>query len=150
MLQNPLRIFFNSVLLRTSSFIVLIGSVALQAAESEVTYEPVPADVSFDQVTALPFTASHRQIAYGNDPLQFGELWSPLEDSPRGLIVLLHGGCWLNAFDLQYSYAMSTALSQAGYLVWSLEYRRTGDAGGGWPGTFADIMLALATIVAKL
>ncbi len=38
---------------------------------------------------------------------------------------------------------MATALSQAGYPVWSLEYRRTGDQGGGWPGSFNDIKSAL-------
>ena len=29
--------------------------------------------------------------------------------------------------------------AERGYAVWSLEYRRVGDEGGGWPGTFLDI-----------
>ncbi len=132
MLQKFLRIFLSSVLLQTSTCIVAVGSGATYAAESEVTYEPVVSNVNFDQVISLPFTASDRTIVYGDDPLQFGEVWSPVGTAPRGLIIFVHGGCWLNEFDLQYSYAMSTALAQAGYLVWSLEYRRTGDAGGGW------------------
>jgi acetyl esterase/lipase len=30
-------------------------------------------------------------------------------------------------------------MADSGYAVWSLEYRRVGDVGGGWPGTFQDI-----------
>ena len=122
---------------------VVISSAGVHAAESEVTYQAVAANVNFDQVTSLPFATSDRTIDYGEDPLPFGELWSPVGTTPRGLIVFLHGGCWLNEFDLQYSYALSTALAQAGYLVWSLEYRRTGDSGGGWPGTYTDILQAI-------
>ena len=146
MLQKFLRIFLSSVLLQTSTCIVAVGSGATYAAESEVTYEPVVSNVNFDQVISLPFTASDRTIVYGDDPLQFGEVWSPVGTAPRGLIIFVHCGCWLNEFDLQYSYAMSTSLAQAGYLVWSLEYRRTGDAGGGWPGSFTDIMQAVGHI----
>jgi acetyl esterase/lipase len=34
---------------------------------------------------------------------------------------------------------MSRALANQGYAVWTPEYRRVGDAGGGWPGTFEDV-----------
>ena len=34
-------------------------------------------------------------------------------------------------------------LSIQGYAVWNIEYRRTEDAGGGWPGTFLDVGSAL-------
>jgi acetyl esterase/lipase len=34
--------------------------------------------------------------------------------------------------------ALEAALADQGYAVWSLEYRRVGDPGGGWPGTFSD------------
>jgi len=57
---------------------------------------------------------------------------------------LIHGGCWLNSFDIKHTHALSTALSQAGYAVWSVEYRRTGDEGGGWPGSYEDIKSAVA------
>jgi len=59
------------------------------------------------------------------------------------VVVLVHGGCWLNAYDMQHSYALSTALAQDGFVVWSLEYRRTGDPGGGWPGTFNDVLAGI-------
>ena len=34
---------------------------------------------------------------------------------------------------------ISSALTGMGIATWNLEYRRTGDAGGGWPGTFDDL-----------
>jgi len=30
-------------------------------------------------------------------------------------------------------------LAQRGIAAWNIEYRRVGDAGGGWPGTFLDV-----------
>ncbi len=35
---------------------------------------------------------------------------------------------------------MFTALSNAGISVYAVEYRRTGDDGGGWPGSFNDVV----------
>ncbi len=54
-------------------------------------------------------------------------------------MILLHWGCGLSAYDIKHSYALSTGLAQAGFNVWSVEYRRTGESGGGWPVTFDDI-----------
>lgn len=105
--------------------------------------------MSYGSVTALDFASADVKLVYGDvDPdLQYGLLWlpdhlGPLENAP--LIVLIHGGCWLNEYDIQHSFPLSSALAAAGYAVWSLEYRRTGDVGGGWPGTFEDIRQGVA------
>jgi acetyl esterase/lipase len=34
---------------------------------------------------------------------------------------------------------LATALTETGIATWNLEYRRLGNAGGGWPGTFQDV-----------
>lgn len=34
---------------------------------------------------------------------------------------------------------MAAALTEAGVATWNVEYRRLGNAGGGWPGTFQDV-----------
>jgi acetyl esterase/lipase len=34
---------------------------------------------------------------------------------------------------------VAAALTDAGVVTWNVEYRRLGNAGGGWPGTFQDI-----------
>jgi acetyl esterase/lipase len=93
-------------------------------------------------VAELSFAPADVNIAYGADPLQYALLWraKPLENKlHKPLVILIHGGCWLSAYDIKHTYALSTGLAQAGFNVWSLEYRRSGDAGGGWPGTYEDI-----------
>src|SRR5207249_4708776 len=35
-----------------------------------------------------------------------------------------------------------SALTASGLATWNVEYRRIGDAGGGWPGTFVDVARA--------
>src|SRR5437867_13024989 len=47
---------------------------------------------------------------------------------------------------------MAAALTDAGIATWNLEYRRLGNPGGGWPGTFDDVAagaLHLKTIAAE-
>src|SRR5262245_12777707 len=34
---------------------------------------------------------------------------------------------------------VSEALTREGFATWNVEYRRLGDPGGGWPGTFLDV-----------
>ena len=97
--------------------------------------------VTFNQVLALPTSEPNAVVPYGPAKQQFGELWLPSGESAQGfpLLILIHGGCWLNTFDVAHSRAMAMNLRQHGYAVWSLEYRRVGDPGGGFPGSFVDI-----------
>jgi acetyl esterase/lipase len=88
---------------------------------------------------SLPQPAADHRIAYGPGPLQFGELRLPEGPGPHPVAILIHGGCWLAAYDLAYVSALADALAAAGVATWSVEYRRVGDEGGGWPGTFADL-----------
>lgn len=113
-----------------------------------VDYEAVDSNVSYSSVTHLEYDLPDEHISYGSSPLQMAHFWWP-KLKPKGelkLVVLVHGGCWLNAFDISHTYALSTALAQAGYAVWSLEYRRTGDDGGGWPGSLADVETGIKRI----
>ena len=110
-------------------------------------------DIAYAEVLRLPVEGPPVRVAYGPDPLQYGELWSPSTQAAgwpaaagrpaAPLVVMVHGGCWLNAYGVDHTRPMAAALSRAGFAVWSLEYRRTGDAGGGWPGTLEDIRRAL-------
>ncbi|RYU79178.1 alpha/beta hydrolase [Hymenobacter persicinus] len=81
-----------------------------------------------------------RRLAYGPESLrQFGELRLPPGAGPFPVVVALHGGCWLATYDLQTMTPVCEALTRAGYATWNLEYRRLGQRGGGWPGTFQDV-----------
>lgn len=129
-----------------AAFGLLLVSASACSVAAQVDYQSVKANVAFSEVAALPVRQPDARIAYGGDALQFGLLWLPSgsggvtgADSRPPVVVLIHGGCWLNTYGIDHTFALSTALAQAGYAVWSLEYRRTGDAGGGWPGTFDDI-----------
>ena len=83
-------------------------------------------------------------IAYGEDEsLQFGELLVPPGDGRFPLAVLIHGGCWRARFGSLAAMApLANALAAEGVATWNIEYRRVGDEGGGWPGTFSDVAAA--------
>ncbi|MBI3426748.1 MAG: alpha/beta hydrolase [Acidobacteria bacterium] len=83
-----------------------------------------------------------KKLAYGSDPLQFGELRLPKGDKfkpPYPVAVVIHGGCWLAEYGLGYMGHLSADLAHAGIATWNLEYRRIGDKEGAWPNTFADV-----------
>lgn len=79
-------------------------------------------------------------IPYGSDPSQFGDLWLPAATSGQllPLVVFFHGGWWKSEYDLGYAGFLCDALKKRGIACWSVEYRRVGSTGGGWPATFHD------------
>jgi acetyl esterase/lipase len=79
------------------------------------------------------------RIPYGPDRLQFGDLRLPAGKGPHPVVVFIHGGFWKAAYNLEHAGHACAALTQAGAATWSLEYRRIGDPGGGWPGTLDDV-----------
>ena len=75
----------------------------------------------------------------------FGELTLPETGAgPHPVVIFIHGGFWRAAFDLTHARPLCTALAKRGVAVWSLEYRRLGMPGGGWPGTLEDVRAAAA------
>jgi len=85
-----------------------------------------------------PQPAPDAVIAYGEAARQFGELRLPDGDGPFPVAVVIHGGCWLADYDQGYMAAFSEALTGLGLATWTIGYRRVGEPGGGWPGTFLD------------
>lgn len=123
---------YSKILLITSMLTVL-STIPLQAQQEQ------PKLVSWQDIAALPVPPADTVIAYGPDPLQFGELRLPQGEGPFPVVMVVHGGCWLSEYNRHYMAHLSQALTQAGYATWNLEYRRVGDAGGAWPGTFLDV-----------
>src|SRR5271165_2214099 len=82
------------------------------------------------------------RLTYGADPNQFGDLRMPEGKGPHPVVVFIHGGFWRSAYDLGHAGHLCAALTKAGAATWNIEYRRVGNAGGGWPGTFQDIGVA--------
>ena len=99
-----------------------------------------------EDILTLPAPPADARIVYGPDPLQFGDLRLPAMtirgSDPFPLIVLIHGGYWRNRYDLAHFAHAAAALTAEGFATWNIEYRRVGDAGGGWPGTLLDVAAA--------
>lgn len=98
-----------------------------------------PVLMSLDDALKLENAPPGEKHAYGDDPLQFGELTVPDGEGPFPVVVFIHGGCWLARYDIAHSRSLARALADEGFAVWNLEYRRVGNDGGGWPGTFQDV-----------
>jgi acetyl esterase/lipase len=89
---------------------------------------------------ALPSRAPDRRVSYGKDSSQYGELRIPAGAGPHPVAVLVHGGCFKAAYGNTRDLApMGDALKADGIATWNIEYRRLGQAGGGWPGTYLDV-----------
>ncbi|MCW2753808.1 MAG: alpha/beta hydrolase [Marmoricola sp.] len=90
-------------------------------------------------------TGRLRKIAYAEDHRdQYGVLGLPT-GTPRGIIVLLHGGYWLDQFGASLMDPIAGDLRTRGWATWNVEYRRVG-AGGGYPRTLADVAAAIDTV----
>jgi acetyl esterase/lipase len=102
-------------------------------------------------VLTRPSPPPDRVLRYGPGPDHVADLRLP---APRvtgqpgtragpPLVIFLHGGFWRAAFDRSHAGPLGAALAAAGYAVCVPEYRRTGQPGGGWPGTFDDVAAAV-------
>jgi acetyl esterase/lipase len=99
------------------------------------------------ELATAPAPAGAIRIAYGSDPMQFGELHVLSTKGPHPLAIVVHGGCWLaklgdldpRAVAMDNMRPLAAALNDAGIATWNIEYRRIGSPGGGWPGTFRDV-----------
>jgi acetyl esterase/lipase len=80
-----------------------------------------------------------RRHPYGAENSQFGDLYLPTSAGPYPVVILLHGGFWRASYGLKLMRKLARDLAQRGAAVWNVEYRRVGNAGGGWPGTLQDV-----------
>src|SRR6478752_1234869 len=91
--------------------------------------------------------APGERIPYGKGTLQFGDLRVPDGPGSHPVAILVHGGCWSAklgqlpeaATSLDLLRPLAAALVQNGIATWNVEYRRLGNDGGGWPGTYEDL-----------
>jgi acetyl esterase/lipase len=93
---------------------------------------------SEDILTLTPPPADAR-VSYGADPNQFAELRLPKTKGPFPVVMSIHGGYWRAKYDLTHAGHVCAALAAKSFATWNVEYRRVGNPGGGWPGTFEDI-----------
>ncbi|MEO7980836.1 MAG: alpha/beta hydrolase [Sporichthyaceae bacterium] len=86
-------------------------------------------------------------LAYGPLPQHVVDVRLPLLSEPASMVVVVHGGFWRKAYDRAHAGPQSVALAAAGYVVATVEYRRVGLLGSGWPATFGDVALMADSVV---
>jgi len=116
------------------SCILLMTSTQLSAKQTDsFSYQQV-----VDEVYAMPSLT----LTYGGHEANIIEVWKA--DAFNGTnVILVHGGCWMSEYDLKHVRPAASALQTQGFNVYSLEYRRTGASGGGWPTSMHDIEAAV-------
>lgn len=87
--------------------------------------------------------SSFFRSAYGQHPSQFGVLRMPPDLSHCPVVVAIHGGFWKSGYGLELHDPLAEDLVRRGYATWNIEYRRVGEDGGGWTGTFQDVTAAV-------
>jgi acetyl esterase/lipase len=88
------------------------------------------------------------RITYGSDPNQFIDLRLPgSKTRSHPLVINIHGGFWRAKYNLDHAGHLCAALTAKGLATANLEYRRVGNEGGAWPGTFADIRSAFQFLI---
>lgn len=111
----------------------------LLATTIAITREQGPRVMRASQLAELPQPAPDHTVAYGDGPRQIAELRLPDAPGPHPVVIVIHGGCWQTPWALDHVRGLAAAVTAEGVATWSLEYRRLGEPGGGWPGTLADV-----------
>jgi len=125
-----------------------LPALLLPIAAMSLTAAP-PARLTWPDLTARPHPAASATIAYGADALQKGDLWLPAGKGPFPLVVMVHGGCWQTSIaDRRLMDWIADDLRRDGIAVWNIDYRGVDRAGGGYPGTFADVAAAADEVAA--
>src|ERR1022692_1892856 len=112
-----------------------------------------PSDLGRDSLDVLTRQARAPDLVlrYGKQADQVADVHLPRADSmarteSRGgtnFAIFLHGGFWRSAYGREHTAPLAEALTATGFVVCAPEYRRTGQRGGGWPGTFDDVAAAM-------
>lgn len=137
-----MRLRRRSSLLWISAVLVLLATAAGSVASAGRTSQQAakPALMPPGELEKLPVSPPDARIAYGSEANQFGELRLPSGPGPHPVAILVHGGCFKASYaTLRDLAAMADALKTAGIATWNVEYRRVGETGGGWPGTYRDV-----------
>jgi len=104
-----------------------------------------------DDILSVPPPRADARLAYGSDANQFLDLRLPSSKekskAPYPLVINIHGGFWRAKYNLDHAGHLCVALTSRGLATANLEYRRVGNDGGAWPGTFSDIRSAYHFLV---
>jgi acetyl esterase/lipase len=94
-------------------------------------------------ILSLASPAADHRVAYGKESSQFIDLRFPGSHAAAVLVIMIHGGFWRHRYDLTHAGHLCGAITASGFTTANIEYRRVGEPGGGWRGTFDDALAAI-------
>lgn len=91
-------------------------------------------------IAGLKTVKADQRISYGPEKSQFADLFLPKNvTGPAPVVILVHGGCWQADVPAEAISSIAADLAAHGVAVWSIEYRRIGEPGGGYPNMYPDV-----------
>ena len=94
-------------------------------------------------IAGMKLIKSDERIPYGPAKSQFGDLYLPKDvKGPVPVVIMVHGGCWQVEVPAEAISGVAADLATHGVAVWSIEYRRIGEPGGGYPNMYTDVGMA--------
>lgn len=104
--------------------------------------------MTWDDHYARPQPEADARIAYGAGELQFSELFLPAGAGPHPTVFMIHGGCWqTDIAERGIMNRIADDLKKRGIAVWNIEYRGVDREGGGFPGTYEDVLAAAQSLM---
>jgi acetyl esterase/lipase len=128
--------------------LISVLSITLSASTSGARADDTYANPkAIDMLEWLPSSPPDHRILYDTNPSTFGELHLPKNTAPGPhgfpVVAWIHGGGWTADWTIAHTDPLVDALTKQGIATWSIEYRRLGNVGGGFPNTFLDVAHAV-------
>lgn len=139
-----------NIFTRTALVACLAGLTACaMPKETANSSAPPPAEImSWGDLFSRAKPEATTRIAYGDGDLQFSELWLPEGSGPHPMVLMIHGGCWqTDIAERDIMNWIADDLRQRGIAVWNIEYRGVDRQGGGYPGTYEDVLAAADSLM---
>jgi acetyl esterase/lipase len=125
----------------TKNHFLILTAICLVVFSSNAS-----AQITWNQIAELEVPTATRTLQYGDSDIQVIDVFDPSDGGNGSYVMLIHGGCWLNQYDRFYMGHIASSLAENGTTVYNIEYRRVGDIGGGFPGTFEDVHAAYKAV----
>lgn len=124
--------------MQVSAFFAVFA-IAVMASPSRAA-EPI----DIPAFIAIPRPAPTAEIRYGPEAAQAIDLFLQAGSGLFPVVVLIHGGCWsVKTAAREQLRHLGADLARRGIAVWSIGYRRADEVGGGYPGTYQDVGIAI-------
>jgi acetyl esterase/lipase len=144
------RLVNHRALLRTAAVFKAASAIAITMSHAfaSATISPrLAAPVSIPEFIAAPRPPPAAEIPYGPSSTQGIDVFVPAGRGPFPVAILIHGGCWSTRTAAREQVRhLGAELAKHGVAVWSIGYRRANEAGGGYPGTYRDVGMAIDRI----